>query len=254
MKMKSKDNWTMRAAVLMFALVLITSSFVGGTFAKYVTEGSGTDHARVAKFGVTIEANDDTAFKTTYAKDDNSVTGATIINSVVSGNTDKVLAPGTKEDGTVTFKITGKPEVAVNVSMDLKNISEIFLKAGTYDDLTGTEHTGKFNLATDYYPVVFDLYRGDATTPAKSGKLTEIKTYLNTFSKNYPAGTNLSAELGEFKLSWHWDFDGASTNDKADTLLGAFGTGYTPSPTLTLNTDYQTSVAFTIEATVTQID
>ena len=46
--MTSKKNWTLRAAVLMLALVLITSCFVGGTFAKYVTSGSGTDSARVA--------------------------------------------------------------------------------------------------------------------------------------------------------------------------------------------------------------
>ena len=55
--MTSKKNWTLRAAVLMLALVLITSCFVGGTFAKYVTGGSGTDSARVAKFGVTVTAN-----------------------------------------------------------------------------------------------------------------------------------------------------------------------------------------------------
>ncbi len=29
-----KKNWTLRAAVLMLALVLITSCFVGGTFRK----------------------------------------------------------------------------------------------------------------------------------------------------------------------------------------------------------------------------
>ena len=57
--MTSKKNWTLRAAVLMLALVLITSCFVGGTFAKYVTSGSGTDSARVAKFGVTVKANVD---------------------------------------------------------------------------------------------------------------------------------------------------------------------------------------------------
>lgn len=39
----------MRAAVLMLALVLITSCFVGGTFAKYVTSGTGGDNAKVAK-------------------------------------------------------------------------------------------------------------------------------------------------------------------------------------------------------------
>ena len=48
--MTSKKNRTLRAAVLMLALVLITSCFVGGTFAKYVTSGEAGDNARVAKW------------------------------------------------------------------------------------------------------------------------------------------------------------------------------------------------------------
>ena len=82
----------MRAAVLMLALVLITSYFVGGTFAKYVTSKSGTDSARVAKFGVTVTANGD-VFAKEYDTDDQTVVG-TIAKSVIS--TDKVVAPGTK--------------------------------------------------------------------------------------------------------------------------------------------------------------
>lgn len=56
--MTTKKHWTLRAAGLLFALVLITSCFVGGTFAKYVTSKSASDSARVAKFGVVIEAQD----------------------------------------------------------------------------------------------------------------------------------------------------------------------------------------------------
>ena len=65
--MTSKKHWTLRAAGLLFALVLITSCFVGGTFAKYVKSVSGTQLARVARFGVEITAEDNTAFNTTYA-------------------------------------------------------------------------------------------------------------------------------------------------------------------------------------------
>ena len=43
--MTSKKHWTLRAAGLLFALVLITSCFVGGTFAKYVKSVSGTQMA-----------------------------------------------------------------------------------------------------------------------------------------------------------------------------------------------------------------
>ena len=55
--MASRKNHTLKLAGILLALVLVTSCFVGGTFAKYVTEGTGSDSARVAKFGVTVTAD-----------------------------------------------------------------------------------------------------------------------------------------------------------------------------------------------------
>ena len=49
----------MRVAGLLLALVLVTSCFVGGTFAKYVTGNYGEDNARVAKFGVAVQGTSD---------------------------------------------------------------------------------------------------------------------------------------------------------------------------------------------------
>ena len=102
----------MRVAGLLLALVLVTSCFVGGTFAKYVTSGEGADSARVAKFGVKITANG-TMFAKEYATDDESVSG-TIAKSVVSSDTSKLVAPGTKGN-MVSMTLTGTPEVAVRV-------------------------------------------------------------------------------------------------------------------------------------------
>lgn len=52
----------MRVAGLLLALVLVTSCFVGGTFAKYVTSGHGNDSARAAKWGVVVNVEGDSAF------------------------------------------------------------------------------------------------------------------------------------------------------------------------------------------------
>ena len=52
--MTKKNNPTMKIAAVLVALVLITSCFVGSTFAKYVTNGDLTGSARVAKFGVNV--------------------------------------------------------------------------------------------------------------------------------------------------------------------------------------------------------
>lgn len=244
--MTSKKHWTLRAAGLLFALVLITSCFVGGTFAKYVKSVSGTQIARVARFGVEITATNDTAFKTTYDTDANG------LSSVISSG-DKVIAPGTGEDGTVKLSIAGTPEVAVHVELAMEEIMDVFLKAGTHRDLTTADPNDTFDLAKPYHPVVFTLKQNGAVL--KSGTISEIKAHLATRSQDYAAGTNLGAEFGTYTLSWEWAFEdaGIAKKDQADTLLGVLAAnntalGYTPI------TDYNIGISFKLTATVTQID
>lgn len=250
--MTSKKHWTLRAAGLLFALVLITSCFVGGTFAKYVKSVSGTQLARVAHFGVEITAKDNTAFKTTYATDASGV-------SVSSSDSHKVVAPGTKEDDTVIFSITGTPEVAVHVELAMEGIMEVFLKDGAYLDLTTPNPDDEFPLAKTYYPVVFTLKKGG--TELASGTISKINEYLaTTLSKDYAAGTDLSTVFGTYTLSWEWAFGDTAitaiptTTDKADTLLGALAATPSAFSSYVLGTDYQTGISFTLAATVTQID
>ena len=248
--MTSKKHWTLRAAGLLFALVLITSCFVGGTFAKYVTSKSASDIARVARFGVKITAEDHTAFKTTYTTD---ATGLSIdTNTVISGDGEKVVAPGTKEDDTVTFSITGTPEVAVHVELTMTGM-DVFLEAGTYLDLTTTSPTDTFILAKPYYPVVFTLKQNG--TELARGTISEINTELGKLPKDYAAGTDLGTVFGTYTLSWAWAFEdaGIAKKDQADTLLGALAANHLAFP-YALGTDYQTGISFTLTATVTQID
>lgn len=251
--MTSKKHWTLRAAGLLFALVLITSCFVGGTFAKYVKSVSGTQLARVARFGVEITAEDNTAFNTTYAT---YASGLSVgANSVISSDGHKVVAPGTGEDDTVTLSITGKPEVAVHVELAMKEeeIMDVFLKNGTYPDLTTAAPDDEFNLAEPYHPIVFTLKKGN--TELASGTINDINAELGKLSQDYAAGTDLGAEFGTYTLSWEWAFEdaGIAKKDQADTLLGALAA--TPSASsYKLGTDYQTGISFTLTATVTQID
>lgn len=49
-----KKNKIMRIASVLLVAVILTTCAISGTFAKYVTSGSGSDTARVAKFGVTV--------------------------------------------------------------------------------------------------------------------------------------------------------------------------------------------------------
>ena len=250
--MTSKKHWTLRAAGLLFALVLITSCFVGGTFAKYVTTGSGHESARVAKFGVTMSVATDTAFKQKYTTGGTTIPGPGSINYSVeySGNgNENLVAPGTKGSNFVVLSISGKPEVAVNVKIAAEG-HDVFLKAGEYPDLTTAADGDEFSLATDYYPITYTLTKTGERTPVAEGKLEVITDYLNGLSKDYPANTKLTSAIGEYKLSWEWKFEGG--NDKADTLLGAITAGgMTNLPTFGT---YGTGVYLHLTATVTQID
>lgn len=127
MKMKTRNNWTMRAAGMMLALVLITSSFVGGTFAKYTTSGTGGDSARVAKFGVTITADADEMFKRQYETKSGSSSTSITFSVDSSDRRSDLVAPGTKCENAMTFSLKGQPEVAVNVSVDIHGF-DVFLK------------------------------------------------------------------------------------------------------------------------------
>lgn len=244
--MTSKKHWTLRAAGLLFALVLITSCFVGGTFAKYVTSKSASDSARVARFGVVIAAQDNTAFKTTYDTDTAGV------SSVVTSTGDSLVAPGTKEENAVIFSITGKPEVRVRVALSMTG-TDVFLKDGTYPDLTTPDPDDTFTLAKPYHPVVFTLKKG-GTTLAR-GTISEINTELGNLSEDCAPGTDLSKEFGTYTLSWEWAFEDTDIDkkDQADTLLGTLVTPGAAISGVAVG-DYFSHIHLILAATVTQID
>ena len=238
--MTSKKNWTLRAAVLMLALVLITSCFVGGTFAKYVTSGSGTDSARVAKFGVTVTANGD-VFAKEYDTNDQTVVG-TIAKSVIS--TDKVVAPGTTSNGDfVAATITGTPEVAVRVSYKLDAAS---LQLENWKD------------ADDefYCPLVFRVKNNNGNTvisgmefqTAEAMKAALVNA-VAAYTKDYAPGTDLSGKAAEtLTISWEWPFETGADGDKPannvkDTFLGGEAAA-----------GRAATVSLTLATTVTQID
>lgn len=172
-----KKNWTMRVALLVVALTLITSCFVGGTFAKYVTGASYEDTARVAKFGVLLTI-DGEGFATEYATDDTSYKGEVTVKAE-----EKVVAPGTPaglktetsetevsqennraeatdENKALTFGISGTPEVAVRINIEFgEDFKDVVLPKGTYTDYTKL--------------VPFELEEDPATSSIEVSEVTE---------------------------------------------------------------------------------
>ena len=217
--MTKKKNVLMRSAGLLLVLVLVTSCFVGSTFAKYTVGGKGTDTARVAKFGVTITA-EGTMFAEEYATDDGDVKEI-ITKSVVS--TEKVVAPGTKGNMS-SIVLAGKPEVAVRVEY----------KVNTFK-LTGWQ-TGDDAATTEYCPLVFTVgdktYKiGDTGIDTVDKLEAAVKNAIEGCSQNYEANTDLSTANTNVKVpsvSWAWAFQGADNGasttayqtDAKDTKLG----------------------------------
>ena len=242
--MTLKKTWTLRAAVLMLALVLITSCFVGGTFAKYVTGNDAGDNARVAKWGVSITAH---GTGDIFAKEYDAI--AWQDNTVIAGGEYKVIAPGTKKDNAAMVTLSGQPEVSVKVTYS----ADTFSLTGKWE---GDEN------GTFYCPLIIKVTGkvGDTVTTetincAEKNSAADIQTAVQNAvaacSATYAPNTDLStaAVAGEgLKISWEWPFEGTANpgqTDAKDTYLGnqaAAGGLNVP------------AIHIPVTATVTQID
>lgn len=245
-----KKNKTMRLASVLLIAVLLTTSIISGTFAKYVTTGETSDEARVARFGVVVTGSGD-LFSTTYKKVSNGNGPSTATEdekpftalTVESSNTDNLVAPGTKNDTGLKLAVTGKPEVDVKITLSIDSFQDIFLKSKVaYPDMTTSSNLDdKFTFysedgKTDYHPVLFTLTTGDGEAVFENLTLEDLQTALESYEVYVDANTDLSAKKYSYKLSWKWEFEGPySYNydegatgilmnkkkvDQADTLLG----------------------------------
>lgn len=204
----------MRVAGLLLALVLVTSCFVGGTFAKYVRYGGGQDHARVAKFGVTVTAAGDVFAKEYDAKDSTvkDYNGQVIAKSVISSGDDKkVVAPGTANSDILTVSVTGTPEVAVEVKYEAHvTFNESLTEPDNWKD-----KDGKY-----YCPLVITVngtaYKGlDYASTAEFEDAVEGA--INSLTKKYPANTDLSQSGSKsVAISWEWPFEVMGADGKVD--------------------------------------
>jgi hypothetical protein len=108
-----KKNVMMRVASALLVAVLMTTCAISGTFAKYTSTTEGSDSARVAKWAFTVDGN-------TLANTFNFDLAETWTDYDGSAEVDvanKLLAPGTA-GSFGKIKITGTPEVAVNVDIN----------------------------------------------------------------------------------------------------------------------------------------
>lgn len=227
--MKKKGNKFLKASVPLLMLTLVTSCFVGGTFAKYVTTADATETARVAKWGITAEVKGN-LFKLRYNSDTDGYSGDTVETS----DSSMVVAPGTDgEFGGIT--LSGTPEVAVKI-----NTESHFGLGGDWVDKDGN----------DYCPIDITINGVTKNYTDFNYNVEAFEQWVNeniqkVFSCEADPGDDLSVIFGTKKVSWKWSYEG--NDDEKDTYLGDIAAGK-------IDGKSAPTITFGINTTVTQID
>lgn len=257
-----KKNRMMRLASGLLVAVLITTSTISGTFAKYVTEAEASDSARVAKFGVVVTATG-SLFDDTYINETGGNTPADAGELTVEAS-GKAVAPGTKNDTGITFTVTGTPEVDVLLKVEATATSDICLPDGKYSNMTTGDKSDVTTIATDYHPVVYKLVHNGTEYAGLTldGLQAQLVALTTAAGKKYEANKDLSDAtegFGTFTITWEWPF-GDPTNNEADTVLGDLQAGvilgdHYDGTDATVNTETATlTTSFNVSVSVEQID
>ena len=229
-----KKNKMMRAASALLVAVLLTTSVISGTFAKYITEGKGSDEARVAKFGVEITANGE-MFSDKYVNvDGGNIAGDANLTVEAS---QKAVAPGTTGN-LVAMTITGTPEVSVEVKYEATLTLEGWEADLTDDDTDETAYYCplEIKVGTETFKGLDYADEADPVAAFKAAVEEAINAYTDEYDPNQPM-----ADVKAPVVSWVWEFEG--NNDYADTYLGDQAAE-----------DNAATITLEITTTVTQID
>ena len=242
-----KKNVMMRVASLLMVCVLATTCGISGTFAKYVTSGEATDSARVAKWGVKVQADYSNLFEDEYA----TTVAWTGDDGVSVQASEDVVAPGTF--GILAdFAVSGTPEVDVEVTYEADlNIGDKWFVCSSNNDVEDVAWVAD----TFYCPITITVngvpFCGlDYTTAAAFE--ADVEDQIATSAKKYNVGATLTDSIkADLDVDWKWDFVGSTEGgsghekqlNKYDTQLGdraAAGKAAT--------------ISLTVECTVSQID
>ena len=178
-----KKNRMMRLASSLLVAVLLTTSVISGTFAKYVTEDSAQDSARVAKWAFTI--NDEPM--TNNFEFDLAQTWTDYDGSAEVDVDDNLLAPGTK--GSFNIVLANTSEVNAKYELSL---------AESIANLPGS-------VTAEQFPVEYS---------------TDNAHWSSDIANAVASGTINMGATATITVYWRWAFDG---NDTIDTALGTAG-------------------------------
>lgn len=183
---RKRSSMMVRLVAVLAVTMMFTMCFVGGTFAKYTSSGTGTDSTTVAKWSFKVGATDIAAsneftfdlFK--IIKDSNGTDDETDM----SPDDGTIIAPGTQ--GSFDLVLTNASQVTAQYAIDYT-----------------VTNTGNI-------PVQFSVDGGAHWT----NDLADVAA---------SDSTKLAANSGTTTITvqWKWDFNG---NDTTDTDLGSAAT------------------------------
>ena len=161
MKLKLGKNKFLKIAALVAMLCLVTTCAISTTFAKYATEDSASDTARVAKWGITASASG-TLFGKAYtdtivAQDAN---GITVKANESVAQSENVVAPGTQNDVGFWVILEGTPEVAYKVTSAFDdNNHSIYLAEGSYGKMVPVSGVNNATDISSFYTLENGEYK-----------------------------------------------------------------------------------------------
>ena len=198
-----RKNRMMRLASVLLVCVLLTTSVISGTFAKYTTSVTSSDKARVANWG----------FERTNSMDLTDLFLSSYDN-VNSENGEDVIAPGTWGDTVFNFaydETNGAegPEVAYTFTVKVEDecAEEIKDNVNILWSLDGVEYK------TDDAGKSWD--KMVAAIKAMSGEEDGSCEYEpNTLPDAF------STDDSNHTIAWRWIFSNSQGNDTYDTNMG----------------------------------
>lgn len=191
-------NKMMRLASLLMVAVLLTTSVVSGTYAKYTTEHEATTSARVARWGFN---------GTTFTLDD--LFAATYDGGqVLSSDLSKVIAPGTTGSQVIAFATESgqAPEVAYSFTVEASSTS----------DKATNSILQNANIKWAFYP----LGMSPSEIDAQWGDFDALLAEINGMDETLKPG-ELPKLAGSYVVAWKWVFHTSDTHDvDVDTPMG----------------------------------
>ena len=177
--MKKTNKILTRALVILLALVLITSSVVSSTFAKYVVRKEAKTTVGLEAFGLKVELSGSGVNGETDKKNGESITYK--VKNIT-------LTPGDETyKNAITARVYGEANVAANVTMDVK------VEYGGGEFVVSKNDFSGWTANKTYVPIAFTVGDSKATDSYNSltadEATTAIKDKIKTVYTDFSGGT-----------------------------------------------------------------